>query len=268
MLSMRAFLLALSLSVLSAAAHADIYSYTDANGDVHFATEKLDARYELFARGDHALHTELLTPLTELSEPEASTESESPLAHFLSQHPNLQKYEKLLNDVANDFNLDPALLKAVVTVESSFNPKVVSPKGAVGLMQVMPATAERFGLHADRKKSVRQKLTDPETNIRIGARYLSFLRDMFPHQQQLVVASYNAGEGAVQKYNNAIPPYQETRNYVKLVTQFYKMFQPATQADAPTSDEPIFLNQPDSKRVHLIIPGRRNISVESITSIE
>jgi len=134
-----------------------------------------------------------------------------------------------LNQAAADFDLDPALLKAVMAAESGFNPTAVSPKGAIGLMQVMPATAERFGLQADRKKSIAQKLADPRTNIRLGARYLSFLRNMYPNQQHLVLASYNAGEGAVQKYNNAIPPYQETRNYVKLVTQFYNLYRPTAK---------------------------------------
>lgn len=244
---LRTSLLALSLSLLSVTAHADVYGYIDASGDAHFATEKLDQRYQLFARGDEALNAARLAPLT-------TSDKETPLFRYLSQHPNLKKYEKLLNDAAYDFNLDPALLKAVMAAESGFNPNAVSPKGAVGLMQVMPATAERFGLQADRKKSVAQKLTDPKINIRIGARYLRVLRDMYPNQQHLVLASYNAGEGAVQKYNDAIPPFAETRNYVKLVTQFYKLYQPVPQF----ADNTVFSKRgSDIKRIHMIIPGRR-----------
>lgn len=260
--AMRAFLLALSL--LSAAAHADVYGYIDANGDAHFAAEKLDQRYQLFARGDQALNASKLVPL---SNGEKAAEKETPLFRYLSQHPNLKKYEQLLNDAANDFNLDPALLKAVMAAESGFNPAAVSPKGAIGLMQVMPATAERFGLQADRKKTVAQKLADPKTNIRIGARYLRFLRNMYPNQQHLVLASYNAGEGAIQKYNNAIPPYQETRNYVKLVSQFYQLYQPL----ANFADNAVFSNRSSgTKRIHMIIPGHRtsNTSADSVTSIE
>jgi soluble lytic murein transglycosylase-like protein len=272
--AMRAFLLALSL--LSAAAHADVYGYIDANGDAHFAAEKLDQRYQLFARGDQVLNASKLVPLSngknavqnaaENAEATAAAK-ETPLFRYLSQHPNLKKYEQLLNDAANDFNLDPALLKAVMAAESGFNPGAVSPKGAIGLMQVMPATAERFGLQADRKKTVAQKLADPKTNIRIGARYLRFLRNMYPNQQHLVLASYNAGEGAIQKYNNAIPPYQETRNYVKLVSQFYQLYQPV----ANFADNAVFSNRSSgSKRIHMIIPGHRstNSSADTVTSIE
>lgn len=266
---MRASLLALSLSLLSVAAHADVYGYIDANGEAHFATEKLDKRYQLFARGDQALNAARLVPLNNV---EQAAEKETPLFRYLSQHPNLKKYEKLLNDAANEFNLDPALLKAVMAAESGFNPNAVSPKGAIGLMQVMPATAERFGLQADRKKSIVQKLSDPKTNIRIGARYLRVLRDMYPNQQHLVLASYNAGEGAVQKYNDAIPPFAETRNYVKLVTQFYHLYQPTSRF----ADNAVFSNRrSDAKRIHMIIPGRRdsNPSADTpaaypVTSIE
>lgn len=257
---LRSSLLALSLSLLSVAAHADVYGYIDANGEAHFATEKLDKRYQLFARGDQALNAARLVPLNNV---ENAAEKETPLFRYLSQHPNLKKYEKLLNDAANEFNLDPALLKAVMAAESGFNPNAVSPKGAVGLMQLMPATAERFGLQADRKKTVAQKLTDPRTNIRIGARYLRVLRDMYPNHQHLVLASYNAGEGAVQKYNNAIPPYPETRNYVKLVTQFYNLYQPISHF----ADNAVFSNRrSDSKRIHMIIPGRHDNSSPADTS--
>ena len=252
----RTSLLALSLSLLSVAAHADVYGYIDTNGEAHFATEKLDKRYQLFARGNQALNAARLVPLT-------TEEKETPLFRYLSQHPNLKKYEKLLNDAANEFNLDPALLKAVMAAESGFNPNAVSPKGAVGLMQVMPATAERFGLQADRKKTVAQKLTDPRTNIRIGARYLRVLRDMYPNQQHLVLASYNAGEGAVQKYNDAIPPFAETRNYVKLVTQFYNLYQPTSRF----ADNAVFSNRRfDAKRIHMILPGRRDTGTPADTS--
>ena len=83
-------------------------------------------------------------------------------------------------------------------------------------MQVMPLTAERYGLLGDKNKSLEKKLRDPKTNIRLGARYLADLFKLFPRQPSLVLASYNAGEGAVQQYNNKIPPYPETRGYVQL----------------------------------------------------
>jgi soluble lytic murein transglycosylase-like protein len=255
---MRSLFFALSLSLLSAAAHADIYGYIDGRGDAHFAAEKLDDRYQLFMKGNAEMDASRIMPPT-------AAEKDSPLFRYLSQHPNLKKYEKFLNQAASDYQLDPALLKAVMAAESGFNPTAVSPKGAIGLMQVLPATAERFGLQGDKKRSLEQKLTDPKTNIRLGARYLRFLRNMYPDQLYLVLASYNAGEGAVQKYNNAIPPFSETRNYVKVVTQFYHLYQPIGK----TSGNGIFSSRvKDANRIHMTIPERRDPPAPTITPTE
>ena len=157
-----------------------------------------------------------------------------------------------MTQAAHDYAVELPLLKAVMAAESGFNPGAVSPKGAVGLMQVMPATAERYGLQADKRRSVSDKLADPKTNIRLGARYLRDLMRLFPDQLALVLASYNAGEGAVQKYRNRVPPYPETQNYVKLVTQFYQLYKPAVQAGS------------GSGRVTLTIPGRGNLPTRSV----
>jgi hypothetical protein len=93
-------------------------------------------------------------------------------------------------------------------------------------MQLMPDTAKRFGVKADKNKTVEQKLRDPKTNIYAGARYLRALINMFPGKLELAIASYNAGEGAVQKYGNTIPPYKETQNYVKTVVQTFLAIKP------------------------------------------
>ncbi len=227
------------------AARADIYAYIDEQGAAHFAVEKLDSRYELYLKGEQSFDSSDMSGKPGTAKPA--------LLRYLSEHPNLKKYEPLLKAAAHQYSVDPALLKAVMAAESGFNPFAVSPKGAVGLMQLMPATAQRYGLRADKKKTIAQKLTDPGTNIDLGARYLRDLRAMFPNQQHLVLASYNAGEGAVQKYRNTIPPYPETRNYVQLVTQFYRLYKPrAAQAGFDvTSDS-------GSKRIYLTIPGRQN----------
>lgn len=257
-----ALLFACSLWLASASAHADVYGYIDAQGIAHFAAEKIDGRYQLFMRGDKPIDYSRLGS----AEP-APAPVETPLLRYLAQHPNLKKYEPLMEQAAREFGLDPALLKAVMAAESGFNPGAISPKGAIGLMQVMPATAERFGLQADRKKSVEQKLVDPKTNIRLGARYLSFLHKLFPNQQHLVLASYNAGEGAVQKYDNAIPPYPETRNYVKLVTQFYQLYKPA--AAAAVSGVAVFSDRSHGdKRIRMTIPARSNMPTVPLTSTE
>ncbi len=116
-------------------------------------------------------------------------------------------YADYIHAAAERHDLDPALLTAVMEVESACNPTAVSPKGARGLLQLMPATARRFG--------VRDSF-DPQQNVDGGARYLSWLMDRFEGRTELALAGYNAGEGAVEKHDG-IPPYAETRKYVTLV---------------------------------------------------
>lgn len=198
-------------------AHADIYMFVDKDGVKNFSNVKIDARYKAFVFGDS--ESVAAQPVMDSAAPIKAAALRS-----LTQHPNLKKFEPFLAQAASDFAVDLALLKAVMAAESRFNPAAVSPKGAIGLMQVMPATAQRYGLFADSTRTIQQKLHDPETNIRLGARYLRDLQLMFPSRQELILASYNAGEGAVQKYKNQIPPYPETRNYVQIVTQFYQLY--------------------------------------------
>lgn len=249
-----ATLLTFALLTTVGSARADIFGYIDADGMGHFSTEKLDNRYQLFMRGDGFFDSSQLAAGG--AKPLSPALRDSPLFRYLSQHPNLKKYEALVDQAAQEFALEPALLKAVMAAESGFNPAAVSPKGAIGLMQIMPATAERYGLTGDSKKPVEKKLTDPRTNIRLGARYLRDLLKLYPAQQELVIASYNAGEGAVQKYNNKVPPYAETRNYVQLVRQFYQLYQPAFAQSAASTNAG---GKPGLNRIRLVIPGRSSM---------
>ncbi|GAB4403826.1 MAG: hypothetical protein OHK0048_23010 [Rhodoferax sp.] len=130
-----------------------------------------------------------------------------------------------LVDAARTHGLDAALLKAVVVAESAFNPQAVSRKGAVGLMQVMPATAQRYGVRGEPGTSVAAKLTDPWLNIHTGTRYLADLMQRFQGQTELALAAYNAGEGAVAKAGNRIPNYRETQQYVQRVMAVYRALQ-------------------------------------------
>lgn len=126
---------------------------------------------------------------------------------------NRTRLSPLIDRVAINEGLDPGLLHAVVRVESAYDPMALSRKGAQGLMQLMPATARRFGV---------EDSWDPLQNLTGGARYLKQLLETFEGDFELTLAAYNAGENAVRKYGNRVPPFPETRDYVKKVVAFYQ----------------------------------------------
>lgn len=123
-----------------------------------------------------------------------------------------QRFTPYIERAARQHNLEPALLHAVISAESAYNPNAVSSAGAQGLMQLMPATAQRFGVNNS---------FDPAANINGGATYLRWLLTHFDNNLNLALAGYNAGEGAVKRHGNTIPPYAETQTYVQRVLRFY-----------------------------------------------
>ncbi|MEN3329221.1 MAG: hypothetical protein V7638_4028 [Acidobacteriota bacterium] len=133
--------------------------------------------------------------------------------------------DNLIRQSGNKYNVDPYLIFLVMEQESHFNTHAVSPKGARGLMQLMPGTGARFGV---------RRPHDPAQNIAGGTRYLRQLLDRFNNRVDLVLASYNAGEGAVLKFGHHVPPYRETRNYVKKISYRYKRATARTRK--PTAD--------------------------------
>jgi soluble lytic murein transglycosylase-like protein len=159
----------------------------------------------------------------------------------------------LLEQTAKSYDINPALVHSVISVESNFNPWAVSPKGALGIMQLMPGTARRFGV---------SNAFDVKQNIEGGVRYLRFLQDLFG-DDTLTVAAYNAGERAVEKYNG-IPPYPETVAYVKKVGARYGKArkQAAAKAGPPPADvneaaledkhPPLEMFYDEQGRVHLL----------------
>jgi len=126
-------------------------------------------------------------------------------------------YYALIDAVAQAYGQDAALMRAIVQVESGFDPNAVSPKGAIGLMQVLPSTAALLGL-----AQPRQTLFEPESNLRVGAQYLRSLLVQFAGDAELAVAAYNAGPAAVTRSGYAIPPFPETREYVRNVMALYR----------------------------------------------
>lgn len=120
-----------------------------------------------------------------------------------------ERYSDIIISASKRFGVPAALIRSVIHVESAFNPKAVSPKGALGLMQLMPEVARMRGV---------KKPFDPAENVQGGTRHLAYLLDRFRGNRRLALAAYNAGEGAVEKYGG-IPPYRETQHYVRLVLE-------------------------------------------------
>jgi soluble lytic murein transglycosylase-like protein len=180
-------------------ADAGIYSFVDSQGQVFLSNVPDDNRYEV-----------LIAPVV----PPGEKKPLEMAVNSLSR----KNYGAVIQQAAGQFGLDAALLHAVISVESGYNPKAVSKRGAGGLMQLMPATAKRYGV-AD--------VFDPADNVRGGAQYLSELLRLFGNDLKLVLAAYNAGEAAVQKYGNRIPPYRETVAYVPKVVDYYQKYRVA-----------------------------------------
>ena len=141
--------------------------------------------------------------------------------------------QRLVEKTAKDYNVSPALVNSVISVESGFNPLAVSWKGAQGIMQLMPATARRFGV---------SDAFDVKQNLEGGVRYLRFLQDTFK-DDKLAIAAYNAGEGAVAKYNG-IPPYRETVDYVKKVGDQYEQAKKSEESEKAAADAPVVAQKP------------------------
>ncbi len=255
--------LACLLACATSAAYADVWGYVDAKGVAHFAAEKLDERYELYFKGGTSFDTKdgLPAPIatgtgTTASMPRAvSVPKNAPkLLAFFDVSPNFKAVKHHLREASNTNKIDFELLQALIATESGFDAAAVSPKGAVGLMQLMPPTAQRYGVAADKKTTIEQKLTDPKINIKAGSRYLRDLLAMFPGNTELALAAYNAGEGAVKRYGNKIPPFPETQNYVKTVMQIYVFLKPPSMVAAtakPADAKPVDAKQPSRVRIEL-----------------
>lgn len=165
----------------------------------------------------------------------------------LSINPSLGGFTTGNSDVDNFIvesgkrnSVDPLLLYAIMHQESTFKPRAISPKGARGLMQLMPPTASRFGV---------TNIWDPKQNIEGGARYMRFLLDLFLGDVRLALAGYNAGEGAVIKYGNQVPPYSETREYVRRIGNRYSMIRDP-EAVAKASALPVEQKDPTPLNIY------------------
>ena len=183
------------LAGLATASHATIYSFTDAQGIAHFSDRPDDPRYQVF-----------------LEEPPIKPSTQTPSPALFKGLVVQARYHQEIDEAARNYQVDPALVHAVIEVESAYNPRAVSQKGALGLMQLMPQTARL--MHVKNPFNVRD-------NIDGGVHLLRTLLDQFHNQLELTLAAYNAGSGQVQKYGGTIPPFNETQSFVPAVLSRY-----------------------------------------------
>jgi len=216
---------ALALGCAPAWALIDVWGWVDDYGTAHFAQQQIDARYKLLFRARESFDSEELadTALNPADPPSAASRR---LRSLIEISPGVKAVSRHLRAAATSTGLDFELLQALIATESGFDPQAVSPRGAVGLMQLLPTTAQQYGVADAAQQSTAHRLTDPATNIRAGTRHLRYLIDLFPGQLELALAAYNAGQGAVQRAGNRIPDYPETQNYVKTVMQLYRALKP------------------------------------------
>lgn len=191
----------LLMLMLSSAVHADIYKYVDKYGRVILTDKPKNNNYKRLVKTWKGWE---------------ERKSQVDYDEFAA---NKKKFSATIEFYASRYSLPISLLHAVITAESAYDPNAISRAGAVGLMQLMPETAKRYGVSNRR---------NPSDNVNGGTRYLRDLLRMFNNNVVLALAAYNAGEGAVKKHGNKVPPYNETRNYVKKVIAYYKEYREST----------------------------------------
>lgn len=191
-------LAAAALAALPGQASADIFSYTDDEGVVHFSNKAAgDGRFRLYLKSPNQRRPGVVPVMPSDTSPDRFT-----------------RYDEWIRQAAILYQIPEELIRAVIMCESNYDPRAVSPTGAQGLMQLMPETASRM--------QVRDGF-DPRENIFGGTRYLRVLANMFNGDLELTIAGYNAGEGAVVRYAG-IPPFEETQQYVIRVLTYYRRY--------------------------------------------
>jgi soluble lytic murein transglycosylase-like protein len=194
-------------------AQAALWGYVDGNGVAHFAPNQLDSRYGLVIGDDGA------PPPTPAKVP-GKTASPASLLTWLDISPEVKRLQPWVREAAQRHGVDVELINALIAVESGFNPRAVSPKGAVGLMQLMPTTAERYLKPHDGSADVAQRLAEPRTNIAVGTRLIAELLQRHG-RIDLALAAWSAGSGAVRRAGGQLPAIDETRAHVQQVLELY-----------------------------------------------
>lgn len=197
------------LLLAAAPARAELWGYVDGQGVAHFAPRQIDARYvPVLARPGEDIRVT------------GKTDSGLRLVTWLEIAPEVKRVQPWLREAAERHGVDVELLKALIAVESGFKADAVSPAGALGLMQLTPATADRYATPAERRIPAEQRMLDARTNILTGARMLADLQKRLGGIDQALIA-YNGGEGMVRRHGGRLPPVAETRAHVHLVLELY-----------------------------------------------
>jgi len=212
-------------------ARADIFSFVDESGTTHYSNVPSDPRYQVLI----------------VAAAEGTRAGERVAADVV--YANARRFDSMIEAAATRVRIEPQLLRAVIAVESGYNAHAVSPVGARGLMQLMPATARRYGV---------RNSFDPAQNIQGGARYLRYLLDRFG-SMELALAAYNAGENAVERHGRKVPPFSETRRYVPRVLGIYRALLDGAERAAtwPTGNSypRMGVNTPQNSGPHLPVPA-------------
>lgn len=188
-------LMLLSAVNIISTASADVYKYVDDKGRIYFTNRPPHSGYRLILK--------------------TRKQWREPKIDYRNMEKNRQRFAKSIAAVAQSNNLPEGLIHAVITAESAYDPNAESRSGAVGLMQLMPDTARRYGVTNRR---------DPSANLSGGTRYLKYLLKRFDNSLELALAGYNAGENAVEKYGKQIPPFVETQTYVRRVMELFQQY--------------------------------------------
>jgi soluble lytic murein transglycosylase-like protein len=221
--------------IVTPPAEAQIYTYVDEKGVVHFTNvptkptnkvtpkalaefkrqlQQTKRRFYMSVSTPSVYRSFAYAPSGGYSSSYVSSYQYSMRPIYLGLHPNEKAFEPYINDIAREHGVDPRLVKAVIRAESAFNQSAVSPKGAMGLMQLMPGTAMDMGV---------QDPYHPIQNLRGGIGYLKEMLRLFNNDLILALAAYNAGPNAVKQYGG-VPPYEETRQYIQRVLQYYSHY--------------------------------------------
>jgi soluble lytic murein transglycosylase-like protein len=191
------------------AASPPLWVYVDGAGVAHFAASRVDGRYAP-VMADRAASGRV----------RGKADNHAALLTWLDIAPQARSVQPLVRDAAREHGVDVELLNAVIAVESAFDARAVSPRGAIGLMQITPVTADRYATRAEAQRPAAERLLDARTNIHTGARMLADLSRRFG-SIDIALAAWNAGEGTVRKHGGAMPPIGETRAHVQQVLELY-----------------------------------------------